>query len=149
MSAAVVRFPHPMKRGAKVRRGPCAQMLHFPAPLSGSDLHAEWYWLSDHHHDWNDEKLPEPDDLADFDQAKFDRGRWLHDAVREGMGRLPLTENEMRRDIAKWRMEIEKRVQVKDWLETLGVDWKEAKKPETALFFAFDSLQAQIPLESA
>jgi hypothetical protein len=149
LDAAVVRFPRPVKRGAKVRRGPCAQMLHFPAPLSGTDLHAEWFWLSDHHHNWNDEKLPEPDDLASFDQARFDRQRRMHDVIRQGMGHEPLTDNEMRQDTIKWRAQIEKRVQVKDWLESLGVNWKEVRHPESALFFAFGQLHAQIPLESA
>lgn len=136
----VIRFPRPMKRGAKVRRGPCAQMLHFPAPLSGADLFAEWQWLDDNHRGWRHEKLLEPDDLADFDQSKFDRRRESRSHVRVALGREPLTENEMRRDIVKWRARIERRVQMKDWLETLGVNWKAVRDADGALFFVFDRL---------
>lgn len=142
MIAAVIRFPRPMKRGAKVRRGPCAQILHFPMLLSGAELYAEWQWLSDHHYQWNDEKLPGPDAFSGFDPLAFDRGRWLSDAVREGMGREPKTDNDLRRDVVNWRAQIEKRVQVKDWLETLGVNWKHANEPERALFFVFDRMTA-------
>lgn len=142
MNAAVIRFPRPMKRGAKVRRGPSAQMLQFPALLSGAELYAEWQWLSDHADRWEDEELPESDDLADFDQSKFDRQRRLQDMVREHLGREPKMDDDLRRDVAKWRAQIEKRAQVKDWLETLGVDWEEAFKPERALFFAFDCMHS-------
>lgn len=137
----VILFPRPMKRGAKVRRGPCAKVLHFPAPLRGADLHAEWQWLRDHHDKWNHEKLPGPEDLADFDQPQFDRDRRMSDLVHQAMGREPKTDEDLRRNVAAWRAQIEKRVQVKAWLEMLGVNWKEAFDPERGLFFAFDCIQ--------
>jgi hypothetical protein len=142
MIGAVIRFPRLKKRGAKVRRGPSAQMLHFPAPLSGTELYAEWQWLSGNSSGWRDEKLPEPKDLAGFDKKKFDRHRELNSMVREAMGREPKTDDDLRRDIADYRALIEKRVQVKDWLETRGVNWGEVKNPEQALFFIFDRMQA-------
>lgn len=149
MSAQIFAFRGKKKRGAKVRRGPCAQMLHFPAPLGGANLYAEWNWLFDHHRDWSDEKLPEPEDLADFDQVEFARRRWISDAVREGRGRAPKTDDDLRQDVSEWRAQIERRVQMKDWLETFGVNWEEVRNTESALFFVFDRLHAQIPLESA
>lgn len=137
MSAAVIRFPRPMKRGAKVRRGPCAQMLHFPVPLSGAPLYAEWQWLDDHNR-WENEELPEPDDMAGFDQAKFDRRRWLSDAVREGMGREAKTDNDLRCDVAEWRAEIKRRHNLKAWLREQGATADDLRNAESALAFAFD-----------
>lgn len=140
MTAAMIQFPRQMKRGPKVRRGPCAQILHFPAPLTGDELHAEWFWLRGVRDRWDHERLPTPADLEAFDKAKFDSAMGTIRIVRMSFGKAPITESEMRQDIAKWRAQIEKRAQVKDWLEELGVDWKEAFEPERALFFAFDKL---------
>lgn len=140
MSAVTVLFPRPMKRGRKVRRGPCAQILHFPAPLTGDALHAEWFWLRDVCDRWGQDELPTRTDLAAFDKARFDSAMVTDRIVRSAFGKTQRTESEMRQDIVKWRAQIEKRAQVKDWLEELGVDWKQAWNPERALFFAFDRL---------
>lgn len=142
MSAVTVQFPRQMKRGPKVRRGPCAQILHFPAPLTGDALHAEWFWLRGVFHHWDHEELPADTDLAAFDKEKFESAMVTNRIVRSVFGEGPVTESEMRQDIAKWRAQIEKRAQVKDWLEELGVDWEQACNPERALFFAFDRLTA-------
>lgn len=136
----VIRFPRPMKRGAKVRRGPCAQIFQFPAPLSGEALRVEWQWLGDHYDRWSDAKLPEPEDLAGVDRSKFDMRYGMRNAIRVAMGDEPMTEATMRRDVAEWRAQIEKRAQVKAWLESQGVDLKKAFEPERALFSAFDGL---------
>jgi hypothetical protein len=140
--STIVRFPRAMKRGAKVRRGPCAQIVQFPAPLAGAELRAEWFWLKNNHCGWNDERLPTSDDLTAFDEARFDRAMVTNRIVRFAFGEAPITEVEMRQDIAKWRAQIEKRAQVKDWIEELGVDWKNAFEPEQALFFIYDRLHA-------
>jgi hypothetical protein len=147
--SVVLRFSRPMKRGAKVRRGPCAQILRFPAPLTGTELRAEWFWLRNVHDRWDHEQLPTPDDLAAFDEARFDSAMMTDRIVRSAFGKAPRTESEMRQDIAEWRAQIEKRLQVKDWLEGLGVDWNKAFEPELALFFAFDCMTAREPLTSA
>ncbi len=142
MTAVTVQFPRQMKRGPKVRRGPCAQILHFPAPLTGDALHAEWFWLRDVCDRWDHEDLPTDTDLAAFDKEKFERSMLTIGVVRMALGKAEITDSEMRQDITNWRAKIEKRAQVKDWLDELGVDWKHAFNPELALFFAFDRLTA-------
>ena len=140
--STTIPFPRQMKRGPKVRRGPCAQVFPFPAPLTGAALRAEWTWLRANHHGWDHEQLPSSCDLESIDEAKFERDKQIDDVTRTALGKKPRTEADMRREIAEWRAEITKRVQVKDWLETLGVNWRHAFEPERALFFAFDRLQA-------
>jgi len=54
--AEVIHFPRPMKRGAKVRRGPCAEVLQFPVQLSGDELRGRFDWMNDNQHKWENEE---------------------------------------------------------------------------------------------
>jgi hypothetical protein len=47
----------------------------------------------------------------------------------------------MRSDIIKWSRDVEKRTKVKNWLQSLGIDWTSVRTPEEALTFAFDCLR--------
>lgn len=130
MSAQIAQFPRRKKRGAKVKHGPCATILAFPVPLAGDDLRELWYWLFKNHNKWNNEELTgsEPDWRQFF-------GYLTMSFVSD-----PPTDGSMRNDVPKWQAEIRKRTMVKDWLETLGIDWDEVRNPEEALTFVFDCL---------
>lgn len=131
MTAAVAKFPRARKRGAKVRKGPAAVVLAFPAQLTGDALRARWSWLKDHAGDWRQEES----------QGTYtDPKDWIT-AARLASHFIPLfegvefTEGYMRRSIQTDCARIEKRVLVKDWLGEMGIDWTKHKTPEDALFF--------------
>lgn len=129
--SAIVGFPRPMKRGAKVKRGPCADLLNFPRPLSGKDLLDQWYWLLGAHQRWENEKVS---GLVSNHDAR---------SILEAMTGAGLDEVNLRSQVQQWRAVVEKRVLVKDWLETLGVDWSDVRTPEHALNFVFDRLHTR------
>lgn len=138
----IVQFPKQKKRGAKMRTGPCAAILTFPtrsAPdrLAGEDLLSEWAWIKSNHSGWDDEEL----------SGRSERKKWqalyLGDAASAAIKGLPILDgNAIRKDIVKHRTIIEKRIRVKDWLETRGVNWDEVNSPEQALFFIYERMHA-------
>jgi hypothetical protein len=138
----IARFPKQKKRGATVRTGPCAAILAFPvrpAPdrLTGEDLLSEWAWIEHHHQGWDDEELSGRSEKKEGQKFFFRKAAY---ASIKGH-RLP-DGDAIRKKIAKYRAIIDKRIRVKDWLETRGVNWDEVHTPEQALFFAFDRLHA-------
>lgn len=141
-AANVARFPRQKKRGAKVRTGPCAAILSFPARsppdrLIGEDLLSEWAWIRKHNADWDHEKLSGRSEKKEWQKL------FLEQVARAAIkGRTAPDGDAIRKEIAEHRATIEKRIRVKDWLETRGVNWGEAKSPEQALFFIFDRLHA-------
>lgn len=142
MSAQTIRFPKPMKRGAKVKHGPCATLLEFPAQLTGDALRMQWAWLLMNHGCWQvDSTAPDQRERLDGRGGPFD---WrLVIAVSEGASLArgtPFTEARMRRDIAKFCAVVEKRVQIKDWLKRLGIDREKVSTEQDALSFLFDRL---------
>ncbi|MGH8074950.1 MAG: hypothetical protein ACREO4_12930, partial [Lysobacter sp.] len=74
--ARTIRFPKPMKRGAKVRKGPMATVIRFPAELAGDELRSRWAWLLDNYGNWGTE---DPDgfyeDREDWDATVRNIGR--------------------------------------------------------------------------
>jgi hypothetical protein len=137
----IARFPLQKKRGAKVRTGPCAAILAWPtcsAPgrLSGENLLSEWAWISSNHDGWNDENLS-----GSCEKEKWQK-LFIEKAARAAInGEFMPDGDAIRKETAKHRAIIEKRVRLKDWLETRGVNWDEVKTPEQALFFIFDRMQ--------
>jgi hypothetical protein len=137
----IARFPKQKKRGAKVRTGPCAAISTFPTRsasvrLTGEDLLSEWAWIERHHAGWCDEKLSGRSEKKEWQKLFFE------EAARASIKGHPMPDGDaIRKEIAKHRAIIEKRVRVKDWLETRGVNWDEVKNPEQALFFIFDRMQ--------
>jgi hypothetical protein len=138
----VAHFTKQKKRGAKVRIGPCATILAFPtcsAPgrLSGEHLLSTWAWIKSNHGGWDDEKLS-----GSCEKEKWQK-LFIEEAARAAIKGKPMPDGDaIRKEIAEHRAIIEKRVRVKDWLETRGVNWDEVKNPERALFFIFDRLHA-------
>lgn len=136
-SAEIVRFPRAKKRGAKVRKGPMATLLHLPSPMTGDALRGHWAWLMRNHKNWENE---------DPNGTYEDREEW--DAIVRICGEnaaacqdWEFNESTMRRDVAAWRTLIEKRIRLKDWLEGEGIDWKTAKNPQAALEFLYERSQ--------
>ena len=143
-TTAVVRFPRAMKRGAKVRRGPCAAVLSFPVQLSGEELDARHSWMMENRGKWATEatdglEYHEPMVALLMQKA---REKWPEKYPR-------LTMERMRRDIADGRKLIEKRNRVKAWMQSLGADLDAITTPDQALFFVFDRLQEQLLPTSA
>ncbi len=152
MSAQLIRFPKPKKRGAKVRRGPQAQVLNFPARLVGAELRRRWVWLEKNAGDWANEDLD--GDLPDEGHGGWGFEQWY--MIGQALsGRLapgdPVgsADPAAREDVKKWEERIQKRTRVKDWLEGLGIDWDDHKGSEAALFFAFDRLAGPTPPTAA
>ncbi|MGB5939869.1 MAG: hypothetical protein WBG81_10595 [Rhodanobacter sp.] len=141
-AANVTPFTKQKKRGAKVRIGPCAAILAFPtcsAPgrLSGEHLLSTWAWIKSNHSGWDDEKLSGSCEKKEWQKL------FIEEAAREAIKGKPMPDGDaIRKEIAEHRAIIEKRVRVKDWLETRGVNWDEVKNPEQAMFFIFDRLHA-------
>lgn len=134
--SSVLRFSRPMKRGAKVRRGPCAQILPFPVQLSGDELEDQFRWMYRNEMDWKNEETEGVEHISDTD-------REFMELAREALGYKKPTDVAMRRRIADGVRLIEKRNRVKDWLDTLGADLDAITTPEQALFFAFDCMTAR------
>jgi hypothetical protein len=134
MNAAVIRFPRAMKRGAKVRRGPCARMLSFPMPLSGEELENRFSWICSNEGEWKNEET------EGTNPPSNDYQRELKKIVREALGTTEPTDAAKRQRIAEGRKRIEKRNRVKDWIESQGGDLDTITTPEQALFFVFDRL---------
>lgn len=141
--AATIKFPRPLKRGAKVRKGPCAQVILFPAPLTGDALAGCWAWLKYNHADWK---------IEDVSGRYSDPADWntllrVHEGVALARGE-EFTENTMRREIAAFRAVIEKRNRIKDWLQAEGIDWNESPDSQAAVEFLYYRWKAQ-PLGAA
>ncbi|HEY5850418.1 MAG TPA: hypothetical protein VIT62_06590 [Lysobacter sp.] len=135
-SSTCIPFPKAMERGRKVCRGPLATLVTLPQPVRGDELLREWGWLKDNAKDWGNEDV-----VGDVDLERVRRSAELSRAVAEVRG-VAFDDCSMRRDIAAWRLRVQTRAQVKDWLEALGVDWGAAKTPEDALFFVFRCLRS-------
>jgi hypothetical protein len=134
--STVVRFPRAMKRGAKVRRGPCAVVLPFPAQLSGEELQSRFRWICSNEGDWENEETEGAEHTSE-------KQRELVEMAREMIGWKRPTDATMRQRVAEGRRRIEKRNRVKDWLESLGVDRNEITTPEQALFLVFDRMHSR------
>jgi hypothetical protein len=138
-STTVVSFPRSMKRGAKVRRGPCAKVLQFPAQLSGEELQAQFNWMRSNRDKWENEQ-------TEGFEHRSDGSRRLEILVRAQHGLAPISDAAKRQRIAEGREQIEKRNRVKDWLESLGADldsFGAIRPAELALFFVFDRMRTR------
>ncbi|MFC3816625.1 hypothetical protein [Lysobacter sp. GCM10012299] len=151
MTAQLLRFPKAKKRGAKVRTGPMARVLTFPAQLVGAELQRRWIWLRRNYDRWGNEELD-----GELEEVS---GGWSYEQhyiiAQAAMGRLESgddigrADRAARADIQAWEACIRKRIRVKDWLEGLGIDWDDHKGSEAALFFAFDRLSGPTPPAAA
>lgn len=136
MTTAAVRFPRSMKRGPKVRKGPCAIILAFPSQLTGEALRAKWSWLKDHAWRWEQESC----EGTYTDPKDWDRAVCFASQLIPHFEGVEFNESYMRQEVRKGCERVEKRVCVKDWLDGLGIDWATHKTPEDALFFLHDKL---------
>lgn len=136
--STLVRFPRAMKRGAKVRRGPCAEILLFPGQLSGEELESRFRWICSNDGEWANGETQGTEGV----EHVSDERRQLMDFVRAAMGHSAPTDATKRQRIAEGCKRIEKRNRVKDWLASLGADLDEIATPEQALLFAFDRMQS-------
>ncbi len=134
----IVRFPRPMKRGAKVRRGPCAQVIQLPTPLIGDDLRSEWSWIRDNHHKWDNEEMS-----GRHDEATWRFRYYFLQGVRQQQGRPALDDSELRKEIARCRRIIEERNRIKAWLAARGVDLSTVTSPDQALAHMFNLVEAK------
>jgi hypothetical protein len=138
----IARFTMQKKRGAKVRTGPCAAILPWPtcsvpSRLSGEHLLSTWAWIKRHHDGWNHEKLSGNCEKKEWQKL------FIEKSARAAIKGKPMLDGDaIRTEITKYRAIIEKRIRVKDWLETRGVNWDEVKDPEQALFFIYDRMHA-------
>lgn len=146
MTAQLVRFPRSRKRGAKVRTGPSASLLTFPVGLVGAELQRRWVWLNRNWARWGNEAIDgerDPDDRWSVETSYM--------ISQVAQGRVPAdqplgaADPAAREDVRRWEAHIRKRTAVKDWLESLGVDWDHTRSAEEALFFAFDRLGGRRP----
>lgn len=137
--AVTIKFPRPMKRGAKVRTGPCAQIIQFPGFLSGSDLCNHWAWLSANHREWENDAL----------DGRYDGPEDWETTVRiakslsPGLWGRELDDQAMRSDIAEWRNIVSKRIEVKRHLRELGIDGMSTRSAEQALLALSECVQSQ------
>lgn len=131
-----IRFPRAVKRGAKVRRGPCAEILLFPVQLSGEELESRYRWICSNEGDWKNEETEGTEHISD-------KERELLELTRTCLGWKKPTDASKRQRITEGRKLIEKRNRVKDWLESLGADLDKITTPEQALFFVFDRMRSR------
>jgi hypothetical protein len=138
---AVVALPIKRKRGAKVRKGPCAQIIPLPGVLIGEDLdelHARHRWMMCNYDKWETRDL----DGVDYPDPMT---QLLEDAMRKKWPeKYPtLSAARMRCDITKYRKVIVKRNQIKAWLTERGADMDEIKSEQAALAYMFDWLREE------
>lgn len=141
----IVRFPRPVKRGAKVRRGPCADVLMFPGQLSGDELEGRFRWICRNEDHWGNSETQRTDGVEQI----TDERRVMLEIARKVCGFSAPTTATMRRRITEGGKRIEKRNRVKDWIVSLGGDLDEITTPEKALFFAFDRMHSSSELPTS
>lgn len=119
-----------MKRGRKTTTGPTADLIEFPNSLVGDALFARWAWLCLNYRSWETEESDGA--LSEKETRELPGGVTASGQTRR-----------VRSQVLQWSAHIEKRARVKDWLDSLGVDWDKTKDAESALFFVFDQLSRQ------
>jgi hypothetical protein len=138
VTAGVIQFPKPRKRGPKVRTGPCAEVVPFPS-LHRADFWKRWMWLKRFGDDWAVDQPGDVDEAVPSCSREGERAKRLG-SVFAKMARSELPDLEAR---------LRKRSYVKDWLESLGVDMARVRNAEDALFYAFDRLSGPTPPSAA
>lgn len=138
---AVVALPIKRKRGAKVRNGPCAQIIPLPGALIGEDLdklHARHRWMMFNYDKWETSDL----DGVDYPDPMT---HLLEEAMRKKWPvKYPtLSVARMRDDITKHRKVIVRRNQIKAWLAARGADMDEINSERDALAYMFDWLREE------
>lgn len=134
-SINTVAFPRSKKRGAKVRTGPCARVIPLPGIYIGDELEERFEFISDHAEDWLTE------DPNGTKSVKWDRRAW-RDAIDRVFDHSSVTEKEKRKQVALGRARIERRNQIKAYLERRGVDLDKVRNAEDALFALFGFMEA-------
>lgn len=130
MTGNITRLPVTMKRGRKTTTGPKGDLIEFPNSLVGDALLARWAWLCLNRNDWETEES---------DGALSEKETRDLPGCVTASGRTQKTRSQVR----EWSAQIEKRARVKDWLESIGIDWNKTKDAESALFFVFDQFTDQ------
>lgn len=130
---AVVNFPIKKKRGAKVRQGPRATVLKFPAPMTLEEIANRWEWMTNHSSRW---ETVETEGTGPVNLRVIQ----LMNVLNEQEGKGKLTVEDMQTRIAKGRSEIERRNRIKAWLAARGADLDEIKSEKAALAYMFDWL---------
>jgi hypothetical protein len=140
-----VTFPRPMKRGPKVKRGPVADVLPFPARLSGSALEARWAWLFDHAKRWGQETTEGTyTELEDW-RATVD----IHGRLTAQMLGRDFNEASMRANVEEWEGQIETRRKMKRWLNRMSALGLQFHSAEAALVFLYEQRGASANFATA
>lgn len=134
-SNTTVTFPRSKKRGAKVRTGPCAQVIPMPGLYLGDELDERYEWIKSHDRDW---ATTENDGTKPVNWSL----RSVADGIRMAEGKGPLTDRDKRVRIAHGRARIETRNRVKAYLEQRGVGLDKIRNAEEALFALFGFVEA-------
>lgn len=128
---AVVTFPIKKKRGAKVRQGPLAAVLKFPAPMTLEEIAGRWEWMLKYSGQWETE---ETEGVAEVNLNVLQ----LTNLLREQDGKGKISTGDMLDRIERGRREIEKRNRIKVWLAAHGADLDKIRHEKSALKYIFD-----------
>jgi hypothetical protein len=132
--SAVLALPIKRKRGAKVRTGPCAQVIPMPGLYLGEDLDERYEWIKYHHDNWATTK-------TEGRKSVDNEMRLILEGARIALGKSPLTDHVKRAEIERGRARIETRNRIKTYLERRGVDIAELRNAEDALFALFGFME--------
>lgn len=128
---SVIQFPKSKKRGRKVTTGPRADVHQLEIPGHKLPVGPMWnlyIWLVSSIKDFDVERI-EP-----TEEERRESVPLIADAGETPMSR------KIRADVQRLQAKIRKRIAVKDWLETQGIDWDEIRDAEDALHFVYDRL---------
>jgi hypothetical protein len=126
----VVAIPCKRKRGAKVRTGPCAQIIALPGVFIGEELDERYEFVHKHAEEWRTTDT-EGTQAVDWNMRR------MHEAVWKVIRKKPLTDHIKRAEIARGRARIETRNRIKAYLEQRGVNLDNIHNAEDALFALF------------
>lgn len=130
----VVSFPRGKKRGAKVRHGPCADLIDLPGSSHhGEELMLEWDWLFQAFGNWQSEDPRVPVD----GEERMELERRISTHPWKDQFLAPDYQSKMREQVICFRERVVQRAQLKAWVRALGAGERDMGCPERALEFLF------------
>jgi hypothetical protein len=131
----VIQFPRAMKRGSKVRTGPCAQIIPLTGIYVGSELEERYEFARYSSREW------QTTNTEGTQAVNWERRRW-REAAFENAHNRPLNDQDKLKEVREGRARIDTRNRIKAYLERRGVNLDDIRNAEDALFALFGFIEA-------
>lgn len=131
---AVVAFPRHKKRGAKVRKGPMADIVPLHVDIQGRELLIQWQWLFEGFADWTREIVDPPN----TGEVRANLESMVNLLVWHDKALTPEYQSKMREQVGVFREQVEQRARLKRWLRAEGASDRDLRTPEMALEYLYN-----------